>query len=61
MSHSCHLICAGNEGRGKANVTYLQFLTVVFTNFMWTFEYFPGRNLDNVAILTETVWEEGST
>lgn len=34
---------------------------LVFTNFMWTFEYFPGRNLDNVAILTETVWEEGST
>ncbi|PSN56686.1 hypothetical protein C0J52_00007 [Blattella germanica] len=34
--------------------------SVVFTNFMWTFEYFPGWNLDNVAILTETVWEEGS-
>ncbi|XP_063220213.1 uncharacterized protein LOC134529747 [Bacillus rossius redtenbacheri] len=33
---------------------------LVFTNFMWTFEYYPGRNLDNVAILTETVWEEGS-
>ncbi|GLH14005.1 Uncharacterized protein GBIM_18454 [Gryllus bimaculatus] len=33
---------------------------LVFTNFMWTFEYFPGRNLDNVAILTETVWEESN-
>lgn len=37
------------------------FFTVVFTNFMWTFEYFPGRNLDNVAILTETVWEDNTT
>ncbi|XP_049766994.1 uncharacterized protein LOC126100432 [Schistocerca cancellata] len=33
---------------------------LVFTNFLWAFEYFPGRNLDNVAILTETVWDETS-
>ncbi|XP_046385673.1 uncharacterized protein LOC124155688 [Ischnura elegans] len=31
---------------------------LVFTNFMWSFEYYPGRNMDNVAILTETVWED---
>ncbi|KAF4518873.1 hypothetical protein B566_EDAN006724 [Ephemera danica] len=31
---------------------------LVFTNYIWTFEYLPGRGTDNVAILTETVWEE---
>ncbi|KAE8746261.1 hypothetical protein FOCC_FOCC006933 [Frankliniella occidentalis] len=31
---------------------------LVFTNFIWSFEYYPGRSLDNVAILTETVWDE---
>lgn len=31
---------------------------VVFTNLMWTLEYAPMRGLDNIAILTETVWEE---
>ncbi|XP_011693798.1 PREDICTED: uncharacterized protein LOC108783363 [Cyphomyrmex costatus] len=31
---------------------------LVFTNVMWTLEYAPMRGLDNIAILTETVWEE---
>uniref|UniRef100_A0A1B6CL03 Cupin-like domain-containing protein n=1 Tax=Clastoptera arizonana TaxID=38151 RepID=A0A1B6CL03_9HEMI len=31
---------------------------LVFTNFLWTFEYHPGHQMDNVAILTETVWDE---
>ncbi|KAG8325660.1 uncharacterized protein LOC124369317 [Homalodisca vitripennis] len=31
---------------------------LVFTNFMWTFEYYPGHRLDSVAILTETVWDD---
>ncbi|OAD57624.1 Phosphatidylinositol transfer protein alpha isoform [Eufriesea mexicana] len=31
---------------------------LVFTNLMWTLEYAPMRGLDNIAILTETVWEE---
>lgn len=33
---------------------------LVFTNFMWSFEYCPGRHMDNVAILTETIWEENA-
>lgn len=33
-------------------------ILVVFTNLMWTLEYAPMRGLDNIAILTETVWEE---
>ena len=32
--------------------------SVVFTNLMWNLEYAPMRGLDNIAILTETVWEE---
>ncbi|XP_031782233.1 uncharacterized protein LOC103317435 [Nasonia vitripennis] len=31
---------------------------LVFTNLMWNLEYAPMRGLDNIAILTETVWEE---
>ncbi|XP_054280611.1 uncharacterized protein LOC128998487 [Macrosteles quadrilineatus] len=31
---------------------------LVFTNFLWTLEYYPGHRLDSVAILTETVWDE---
>ncbi|KAL2715235.1 hypothetical protein V1478_014933 [Vespula squamosa] len=31
---------------------------LIFTNTMWTLEYAPMRGLDNIAILTETVWEE---
>lgn len=33
---------------------------LVLSNYMWTFEYCPGRHLDNIAILTETVWEENT-
>lgn len=31
---------------------------LVFTNFLWAFEYFPGKHMDNIAILTETIWED---
>ncbi|CAG5103979.1 Protein of unknown function [Cotesia congregata] len=31
---------------------------LVFTNLMWNLEYAPMRGLDNIAILTETVWDE---
>ncbi|XP_022200561.1 uncharacterized protein LOC111057444 [Nilaparvata lugens] len=33
---------------------------LVFTNYLWNFEYRPGHHLDSVAILTETVWDEVS-
>ncbi|KAG8222106.1 hypothetical protein J437_LFUL000870 [Ladona fulva] len=33
---------------------------LVFANFMWNFEYIPGKDMDNVAILTETVWENNA-
>jgi len=31
---------------------------LVLANYMWSLEYCPGRFMDNVAIITETVWEE---
>ncbi|XP_014247166.1 uncharacterized protein LOC106665339 isoform X2 [Cimex lectularius] len=33
---------------------------LVFKNYMWTFEYYPGIGLDNIAILSETVWDQNS-
>ncbi|KAK6643363.1 hypothetical protein RUM43_004868 [Polyplax serrata] len=33
---------------------------LVFTNFMWSFEYRPENQTDNVAILTETIWEDNA-
>ncbi|XP_075218014.1 uncharacterized protein LOC142322828 [Lycorma delicatula] len=34
---------------------------LVFTNYLWNFEYRPGHRLDSVAILTETVWDESTS
>jgi len=48
----------GGMSRRLTNVGYS--FAVVFTNFIWSFEYYPGHNMDNVAILTETVWGENS-
>lgn len=30
---------------------------LVFTNEIWAFEYLPGKHVDNVAIMTETIWD----
>ncbi|KAJ1523830.1 hypothetical protein ONE63_010388 [Megalurothrips usitatus] len=51
---ACNASCsqlAGNLYEGEM---------LIFTNFIWSFEYYPGRNMDNVAILTETVWGENT-
>ncbi|XP_059484917.1 uncharacterized protein LOC132202180 [Neocloeon triangulifer] len=31
--------------------------TLVFVNFLWNFEYSPGRGAENIAIVTETNWD----
>lgn len=31
---------------------------LVLANYMWALDYCPGRHMDNVAILTETVWDD---
>ncbi|KAL1129794.1 hypothetical protein AAG570_012738 [Ranatra chinensis] len=33
---------------------------LVFTNYLWAFEYYPGQKMDNIAVLTETVWDEST-
>lgn len=32
--------------------------TLVLANSLWNFEYLPDENLQNVAVLTETAWNE---
>nr|XP_018915038.1 PREDICTED: uncharacterized protein LOC109042627 [Bemisia tabaci]XP_018915039.1 PREDICTED: uncharacterized protein LOC109042627 [Bemisia tabaci]XP_018915040.1 PREDICTED: uncharacterized protein LOC109042627 [Bemisia tabaci]XP_018915041.1 PREDICTED: uncharacterized protein LOC109042627 [Bemisia tabaci] len=34
---------------------------LVFDNHLWSFEYYPGSNLENVGILTETAWNNKMT
>ncbi|XP_073993860.1 uncharacterized protein [Rhodnius prolixus] len=33
---------------------------LIFRNYLWTLEYFPGLGLDNIAILSESVWDPNS-
>jgi len=44
----------------KALKIIFSFISVMFLNYFWEFEYYPGRGAENIAFLTETAWDNFS-
>ncbi|CAH1393414.1 unnamed protein product [Nezara viridula] len=49
-----------NDSCSDLSATLHQGEILVLKNYLWTLEYLPGHGLDNIAILTETAWDQSS-